>query len=132
MPWEYEPSPDGKHKRSWDQPVPGFVEKRGELVGKCPTTISCTPGLAQHLINHEDTISYRPIRWQFAHPERIYVIHDGHLYRATSTVPGKSYHGFPEHPSRALKLPRNTKDRILELARHLGCETEIAKCLKGK
>jgi len=132
MPWQYEPSPDKKHKRQWDQAFPGFVLEGGEIVGKCPTTISGNPGLAEKLINDENRIEYSHARWDHSYPERIYVIYEGQLYRATRTTPGRSYHGFPELPSDALQLPRNLKNRILDRARLLGCEAEVAKCLKGK
>ena len=130
MPWEYEQNPDRKHKRNWDQPMPGFVEERGELVAKCPTTISLE--LARDLLNSEDAIPYSPQRWQQESPERIYIVHDGQLYRATPTNPGTSYHGFPENPKRAQQLPRELKERILEVARKKQCEAEMSRCLKGK
>jgi hypothetical protein len=130
MPWEYEENPDRKHKRDWDQPEPGFVAVGGELIAKCPTTISAQ--LASELINSEDAILYSNERWEQESPERIYVVHDGHLYRATPTNPGTSYHGFPENPKRAQKLPRELKQRILDVARMKQCETEVSRCLKGK
>lgn len=128
MPWQYVESSDRKHKRGWNEPNPDFVDERGEKVGKCPTTISAA--LAEDLLN--TGLAYSPERWPHAYPNRIYNIHDGHLYRATPTVPGVSYHGFPEHPKRAMQLPKDLKDRILELARQCGCEQEISRCLKGR
>ena len=130
MPWEYEENPDRKHKRDWNEPVPGFVEHRGELVGKCPTTISVQ--LAKELLNGDDAVPYSPERWQDQSPERIYVVHEGQLYRATPTTLGASYHGFPENPKRAQQLPRELKERILDVARKKQCEAEVARCLKGK
>jgi hypothetical protein len=128
VPWQYQESPDRKHKRGWNQPEPGFVNERGELVGKCPTTIS--PQLAEELLN--EGLCFSDERWSHQYPERIYNIYDGQLYRATPTNPGVSYHGFPEHPKRAMELPRELKDRILQLAREKGCEAEVRRCLKGK
>lgn len=128
MPWQYQENPDRKHKRAWDKPVPGFVHEGGEIVGKCPTTIS--PQLAANLLN--DGIEFSPERWPHSYPQRIYNVHEGQLYRATPTVPGVSYHGFPENPQRAMTLPRELKERILELARAKDCEAEVNRCLKGK
>jgi hypothetical protein len=128
MPWVYEENPDRKHKRNWDQPMPGFVEEKGEIVGKCPTTI--TIGKAQELLN--SGIPYSPPRWPHSYPERIYNIHQGQLYRATRTVPGKSYHGFPEHPTRAQELPKELKKRILDLAHTIDCDAEVSRCLSGR
>jgi hypothetical protein len=130
MPWIYEPSPDRKHKRGWDQPRAGFVIEKGEEVGKCPGNLAI--GIAEGLLNDDHRIEYSPVRWPHSYPDRIYNIHAGQLYRATPTVPGRSYHGFPESPAKAFKLPRKVKERILELARVRGCESEISRCLLGK
>jgi hypothetical protein len=128
MPWTYEENPDRKHKRRWENPEPGFVEEAGEIVGKCPTTIGVE--VAEELLNAG--IEYSPARWPHSYPQRIYNIHESRLYRATPTVPGRSYHGFPEHPKRANGLPRELKARILELAREKHCEPEVSRCLSGK
>ena len=128
MPWVYQENQDRKHKRDWDQPRPDFVEVKGEIVEKCPTTITIEK--AEELLN--SGILYFPPRWPHSHPERIHNIHGGHLYRATPTAPGKSYHGFPEHPIRAQKLPKELKKRILDLARAILCEAEVSRCLSGK
>lgn len=130
MPWKYEPSPDRKHKRDWDLPQAGFVLVRGEEIGKCSTTITIVD--AELLLNEEQRVEYSPPRWPHSYPERIYNVHQGQLYRATPTVPGSSYHGFPENPARALDLPPALKRRILELARIKNCEGEVNRCLKGK
>jgi hypothetical protein len=127
MSWTYAENPDRKHKRGWNQPIPGFEEVKGEPVGKCPTTI--TIETAAELLN--SGISYSPPRWPHAYPERIYNIYEGHLYRATPTVPGVSYHGFPEHPARAQKLPRALKQQILDSAAAADCKAEVRRCLSG-
>jgi hypothetical protein len=128
MPWIYEVNPDRKHKRGWNQPKPDFVDVNGEIVGKCPTTITIEK--AEELLN--TGIPYSPPRWPHAYPERIYNIYEGQLYRATPTVPGRSYHGFPEHPTRAQKLPRELKKRILELAGAADYQAKVSRCLNGK
>jgi hypothetical protein len=128
MPWKYEESPDRKHKREWEGAEPGFVRERGDIVGKCPTSITIRS--AEMLLN--SGVEYSPLRWPHGYPDRIYNIHEGQLYRATPTNPGTSYHGFPEHPTRAQKLPKELKDRILEMARKKNCEAQVRRCLNGK
>jgi len=130
MSWRYEPSPDRKHKRDWDRSEPGFVVIRGEEVGKCPTSLTIEQ--VELLLNENERVEYSSPRWPHPYPERIYNVHQGQLYRATPTVPGNSYHGFPENPARALNLPPDLKNRILDLARHKNCEVEVSRCLKGK
>ena len=60
MPWIYEPSPDKKHKRGWDQAQPGFVVEKGEEVGKCPANMGVET--AETLLNDENRIEYSPLR----------------------------------------------------------------------
>jgi hypothetical protein len=128
VPWDYVENPDRKHKRGWDKPSPDFVEVNGELVGKCPTTI--TVEMATKLLNLG--IPYFPPRWPRAYPERIYNIYEGQLYRATPTVPGVSYHGFPEHPTKAQKLPKALKQQILDSPAAAEYQEEIRRCLSGR
>jgi hypothetical protein len=119
-----------KHKRGWNQPQAGFVIENGEEVGKCPANLPLE--IAETLLNDEHRIEYSPPRWPNSYPDRIYNIHEGQLYRATPTVPGRSYHGFPENPAKALRLPREVKLRILALACTRNCEDKVSRCLKGK
>jgi hypothetical protein len=104
--------------------------ENGEEVGKCPADMAVETAAA--LLNDEDRIEYTPLRCSHSYPDRIYNIHEGQLYRAKPTTPGRSYHGFPENPARALRLPRAVKLQILALARIRGCEDEVSRCLKGK
>ena len=130
MAWIYEPSQDRKHKRGWLSDEAGFIEgPTGEIIGKCPANL--TEADASKLLN-SDSIAYSNSRWPHQYPERVYNIYNGVLYRAKPTVPGKSYHGFPELSSEAERLPRKLKEQLLELARKRNCEVEIRKCLKGK
>ena len=76
---------------------------------------------AQELL--DDAIEWKGKRWPVPHPERLYAVYEGVVYRATPTVPGKSYHGFPEHPDR---FPRGAGAKqlrcaILSRARERGC-----------
>jgi hypothetical protein len=58
VPWVHQENPDRKHKRNWDQATPGFVEEKGEIVGKCPATL--TTERAEELLN--SGIPYTPPR----------------------------------------------------------------------
>jgi hypothetical protein len=125
MPWTYEPDEDPKEKHHWANQHAGFeTDRDGELVGKCPSGLSLKA--AEDLINSEDrAIEWRPRGWRRRYPQRIYVIHNGVLYRATPTNPEVSYHGFPAHSSRFPKRAQKLRKEILRKARELECEPEV-------
>jgi hypothetical protein len=50
-------------------------------------------------------------------PKRLYVVHDGAIYRAETTDWGKSYHGYPYKG----KLGRGMAERLREMATALKC-----------
>ncbi len=127
MSWVYEPDRERKHKKGWTNNYPGFVTVANTVVGKCPHDL--TNETCEQLINNG--VEYRPKRWRYAHPDRIYNIINCVVYRATPTTPGTSYHGFPELQERVAKLPRDFKDRLLDLAEEKGCREEVEKWLKG-
>lgn len=54
------------------------------------------------------------------HPDRVYVVHGGVVYRATATQNGKSFHAFPELPRELRALPKPTKKAIFGRAEELG------------
>jgi hypothetical protein len=83
---------------------------------------------AQGLLNQG--IPWSPKAWSKPYPQRLYVVHQGSVYRATPTNPGTSYHGFPEMLER-LPPGRKLREQILERARALGCEAEVNKWMKG-
>jgi hypothetical protein len=66
VPWQYQENPDRKHKRGWDKPEPGFVNERGEIVAKCPTTIS--PQLANQLLNGGISFSHGTMAARVSRP----------------------------------------------------------------
>jgi len=127
MPWEYEPDPARKHKRGWTHDFHGFVEVGNAVIGKCPHNLSSQS--CEELLNNG--IEYSSKRWPKTYPERIYNTKGSVVYRATPTTPGKSYHGFPEMKDRVSDLPRELKNRLLELAEQKGCRAEVEKWLKG-
>jgi hypothetical protein len=122
--WQYVPDEDPKKKHHWEQNVAGFVEVRGVQVGKCPKNV--TMQQAQQLLN--SGVEWAPMGWRKPYPKRIYNILNGVVYRATPTIPGQSYHGFPEHRE---DLPPEMKQPLRILARQLGCLEEVEKWLKG-
>ena len=128
MTWKYVHDRRRKHKRAWKKNEAGFMQDpKGSFIGKCPANM--TVEVAEALLN--SGIEFSSDRWPHDYPERIYNIRDGVVYRATPTVPGESYHGFPEHPDRARKLPRDIKDQLMQLADKLGCHEEVRKWLKA-
>lgn len=72
--------------------------------------------LAQMLL--DTGIEWSPKMWDQTYPQRIYCVWDGVLYRATPTIPGRSYHGFPEYPSRFPPGNRALRNQIMELAKN--------------
>jgi hypothetical protein len=76
----------------------------------------------------EEAIEWSPVGWQRPYPQRLYVIHDGWLYRAMPTNPGQSYHGFPEDKSRKV-VPETLYPRIREMAQQKGCAERIEQWL---
>lgn len=95
------------------------------LVGKCPR--SMTIEQAEELLNAGIVF---PVDSQGT-PQRIYVVHEGTVYRATHTNPGVSFHGFPEMIER-LPPDRTLRARILERAQSLGCGEEVARWMHSK
>ncbi|MBI4703269.1 MAG: hypothetical protein HY744_19300 [Deltaproteobacteria bacterium] len=128
MPWEYEPDEKPKRKHAWDEPYPGFVEVRGEVVGKCPAGLSNDE--ARELLN-QGIAWTRPRSPSLGWPDAIYVVHAGAVYRAKPTNPGVSYHAFPETGERLREVPRSLRRRILDRARELGCEQEVRRWMNA-
>ena len=127
MEWEYEPDEIPKRKHSWDEDEAGFIIIGGVPVGKCPKGISNET--AREILN--TGIVWSPKRWDHEYPQRIYTIYQNVIYRAVPTNPGKSYHGFPEHPDSFRELPSALRKKILEHAERLGCLEEVRKWLKS-
>jgi hypothetical protein len=125
--WIYEPDEKPKRKHAWDRDDAGFETVAGDvLVGKCPKNL--TLGEAQELL--EGGIPWSPRTWRRDYPQRIYAVRQGAVYRATPTVPGLSYHGFPEHPSHFPQGERELRQALLDRAKQLGCEVEVGRWLR--
>lgn len=127
--YRYEPKRDAsgrpiKHK--WAEPRADFrYGPDGHPEGMCPSTLSVD--LAENLLN--EGFPYSPQGWTKAHPKYIYNVHEGVVFKAVETNPGRSYHGFPcpgpkTHP-RKPDMTEKTKRALLELADQKGCRQEV-------
>lgn len=125
--WKYEAEERPKRKHAWDKPYPGFVKHRGAWISKCPKGLSTKE--AERLLNSQ-SLAYPLRRWGKQWPDRLYVVHEGCVYKALVTRPGVSYHAFPELPERLRRLPKEFRDRLLDLARRLGCEDEVRRWIR--
>lgn len=124
--YKYVPDEYPKRKHHWNQNIAGFVKGRGgELVGKCPNKLPLQQ--CEDLLN--SGIPYCSPRWQKPYPQSIFNILGDTVYRATQTVGGVSYHGFPALPNELRQLPRDFKDQLLKLAQRKGCQQKIARQL---
>ena len=121
----YEADEQPKRKHGWSRPYAGIVESGAGLVGKCPSTM--TTAAAQALL--DGAIPYSNPRSDRRHPQRLYAVSDGVVYRAVPTRPGISYHGFPEDPSKFVKGRRGMeiKQQLLDQAVALGCVREVRR-----
>lgn len=128
--FRYEPGERPKRRHHWSNDYPGFVKVRGAPVGKCPSDISMER--AEELLNAG--IPYEPDQPEggvaTGWPGRVYVVHNGAIYRATLTSPGV-YHAFPELPARLRELPRRFREKLLARARELGCERETRRWMES-
>lgn len=127
VPWIYEAEQNPKRKHAWSKDIAGFEEFRGLLAGKCPNNI--TKQEAEALIN--DGIAWSPPGWDERWPRKIFVVRQGVVYRAVPTVPGVSYHAFPEQGRALRELPQSVQTQILERAREQGCEPEVRKWMSS-
>lgn len=125
--WRYEPDEDPKWRHHWGEPRPGFVKVGQAVVGKCPSGMSVQD--AEELLNAG--VEYYPRGWNDEYPKRIFVVHEGTVYRATPTIPGVSYHGFPEMIERLPPDP-DLRQRILDKADSAECIEEVAKWMRSK
>lgn len=114
--YEYDPGERrGKHR--WSNDYAGFESEDGLQVGKCPSSIDRTR--AQALLN--GGIPWHNPAIDSAHPQSIFAVDRGAIYKATPTVPGRSYHGFPWKGP----VPRNILERLRGMAKSEGFEQEF-------
>lgn len=125
MSYVYEPDEQPKRKHYWRKDEAGFEQVGPNFIGKCPRNLTLED--AQQLL--DAGVPWSPPKWPKKHPKRLYAIHDGVVYRAGETVPGRSYHGYPEHKSRFPKGKEAsaTKEALLQRAEELGCELEVRR-----
>lgn len=128
--YTYEPDERPKKKHRWNADYAGFeqVEAGGGrtmYVGKCPANLSME--IAQELLN--GGIPYFSRRARGVHPDRIYAVYNGVIYRAVPTRLGVSYHGFPEPRRDFDPLPKKIRDAVLARAQELGQEEAVSEWL---
>ena len=119
--WRYEPE-EPKWKHAWEHDRAGFQTVHGVPVGKCPNSVSNAE--AERWL--AEAWPWSPSNWPRSYPQRMYYVHEsGVLYRATPTNPGRSYHGFPEHPDLFPRGAATLKRDLLAVATEKGCEDEL-------
>lgn len=123
--WTYERG-EGRTKHCWNKPFAGFAPSRRGQVGKCSNQI--TDVIATALLNEgipEECA--RPGRGgNDSYPQRIYTVHDGAIYVAVPTQPGKSYHGYPVRGI----LPRRLVKELRQKAEAAGCLPKFEKWVR--
>lgn len=119
--WSYQPEEAPKRKHYWENNYAGFVHQGALRTAKCPKDLS-----RKQIEDAMDrAIEWRPARWPHRYPKRLYTIIDGIVYRATPTVPGRSYHGFPEHPEYlADRRLKGVRESLEEMAQQLDCSRD--------
>ncbi|MBF0136386.1 MAG: hypothetical protein HQL65_09115 [Magnetococcales bacterium] len=123
--WEYDPG-ERRNKHKWDSDQPGFVPlDEKNAIGKCPNTITNSPGLAERLLN--EGVAYPP---NMSVPDEIFNVYQGVVYRAKPTVPGKSYHGFPEKEGKGRKIALEVLAELDKRAKRDGMYPEFENWMK--
>lgn len=84
-------SKEDRMKHRWGKNEAGFDEFHGEIVGKCPSGLSKDAEKVNDLLNNAIPNGER----KQGYPGELYNIHNGVIYVAKPTNPGKSYHGYP-------------------------------------
>ena len=106
----------------------GRAPECGEKVGKCPANLSTAE--AEALLNTQSVPFHNP-KAPGPTPDRLYIVHDGVVYRAKPTRPGISFHAFPEDAEHLAGLPKRWKSQIIELADRLGCKKAVLDWMSG-
>ncbi len=116
-----------RRKHLWKKDEAGFQEFGGEIVGKCPCSLSESPDLLVTLLN--DAVSSDKVRG--GSPVRLFTVHDGVVYIARQTVPGVSYHGYPWSSSNGQRLDPDVRQALEEKAKEKGCLESYQEWMKS-
>ncbi|MBF0273387.1 MAG: hypothetical protein HQL98_15160 [Magnetococcales bacterium] len=111
----------------WGADKAGFESFGKRIKGKCPTTITNKPGLAEQLLN--EGVPY-PDKES---PEAIYNVHEGVIYRAEQTLASDdSWHGFPEMEEGKRRVPREVLTSLMKSAITSGHHKEFRDWMESK
>ena len=114
--YEYDPG-ERRAKHRWNNDYAGFETDEGLQVGKYPSSIDRVR--AQALLN--DGIRWHNPAIDSEHPQAIFAVEKGVVYKATPAIPGRSYHGFPWKGP----VPRNILRQLRDVASTAGSEAEF-------
>ena len=126
--WLYERG-EGRRKHCWNKSVPGFVPGKRGPVGKCSNLI--TDVIAKTLLNsgfhlppdEDEDEDEDHAGW---YPDEIFNVHNGAVYVAVPTQPGRSYHGYPYQG----RLPKVVVASLRARAAEDGCLEGLERWLK--
>lgn len=123
--WRYDPG-EHRHKHCWSESRADFRESGSSFIGKCPNTLSKIE--AEIILNQA---VFEPLEEGQEYPEKLWAVHEGVIYEAVPTEPGKSYHGYPwRGKPGAEKLPRTIKKALSEMAEKNQCSDDFKNWLK--
>jgi hypothetical protein len=109
-----------KHVGNSDVPEIAYVNNVPKYaIGKCPRNV---PDAAKVDLLNEAIPAANGDR-EIDFPKRLYVVHEGAIYRAETTTAGKSYHAFPY----AGKLGKALTAKLQAMADRKGCRKEFDK-----
>lgn len=116
---EYDKGLDrAKHVGRTDRPEIRFHNDNPKFcTGLCPRGIA--EELKATLLN--EAIADDPGDREIDFPKRLYVVHEGAIYRAETTDWGKSYHAYPYRG----KLGRSLLDRLTQMADDKACRKDF-------
>lgn len=104
-----------KHVGKTDRPEIRFNNDNPKFyTGLCPRGIS--DALKEALL--EEAVADGPGDREIDFPKRLFVVHDGTIYRAETTDWGKSYHAYPYRG----KMGRALLARMSQMAAEKGCQ----------
>lgn len=126
--WVYDRGGNGQSRRKhlWGKDKADFKYYSGELVGKCPCSLSESPELLNELLN--GAIPSEKVR--NGSPIKLYNVYKGVVFQARQTIPGKSYHGHPWCAKSGDRIDPDIEDQLREKACEKECLNEYLSWMK--